>query len=85
MGRSPADTERGAWTRGVKQLSGGVFNRNVEEAAAIGEIKDDILGPAAAMGEAKLAGDTVEVGNGGMAGALECFTAGVRGEDGGLE
>jgi hypothetical protein len=37
------------------------------------------------MGEAKLAGDTVEVGNGGMAGALERFTAGVRVEDGGLK
>jgi hypothetical protein len=85
MGRSPADTEGGAWTRGIKQLGGGVFNRNVEETAAIGKIKDNILGPAAAMGEAKLAGDTIQVGNGGMAGTLESFTAGVRGEDGGLE
>jgi hypothetical protein len=85
MGRSPADTERGAWTRGVKQLGGGIFNRNIEETAAIGKIKDDILGSAAAVGEAKLAGDTIQVGNGGMAGTLERFTAGVRGEDGGLE
>jgi hypothetical protein len=85
MGRSPADTEGGTWTRGIEQLGGGVFNRNIEETAAIGKIKDDILGPAPAMGEAKLAGDTVEIGNGGLAGALERFTARVRGEDGGLE
>jgi hypothetical protein len=52
---------------------------------AIGKIKDDILGAAAAMGEAELASDTIEIGNGGMASALKCFTARIRGEDSGLE
>jgi hypothetical protein len=64
--------------RGIEELCGGIFNRNIEETAAIRKIKDDILGAATAMGEAKLTGNTVEVGNGGMASALERFAARVR-------
>jgi hypothetical protein len=84
-GRDPTDTEGGTWTRGGEELGGGIFNRNIKETAAIGKIKDDILGSATAVGKAKLAGDAVEVRNGCMAGALEGFAPRVRGEDSGLE
>jgi hypothetical protein len=37
------------------------------------------------MREAELAGNSIEVGDGGMTTALESFTARIRGEDGGLK
>jgi hypothetical protein len=84
-GRDPTDTEGGTWTWGGKKLGRRIFNRNIKETAAICKVKYDILGSATAVGKAKLAGDTVEVGNGGMAGAVEGFAPRVRGEDSGLE
>jgi hypothetical protein len=70
---------------GREEVCRGVFNRNIKETVAIGEIKDDILGAMVAMGEAELATNTVDFGNGGMASAVKRFTARIRGEDSGLE
>jgi hypothetical protein len=70
---------------GGEEIFRGEIDRDIKEMATVRKIDDNILGAMAAMGEAELTGDPIEVGDSGMATALESFTARIGGKDSGLK